>query len=291
MDKHTIGIVIGVSAFFLVLHIFGALLRRRLGERGRLWESIAYSITGTALTVYVAVLAYTRRSEDLFVAGLLFALTTCYLWQQVKPEKGSHAENSVADVDRLTKSRWLGYLLVTIVAFGLILGTQVVDCSYQGHSTVGNYAHEALFERDAKQLLSLVSHEEVEGNMLTETNLRKFIDDYVFRGNDQVTVAEVYPAGPDFPAAVSYWYRDYRMDGGEIKHIGIHVENKGNIINLIPLLLAGSQLHRDGDSEVSLADVIDRDIDILNATGIKGVYYDSAFKPWQEYAAALRIKQ
>ena len=291
MDKHTIGIVVGVSAFFLTLHIVGTLLQRRFGKRALVWENVAYSLAATAGAVYLAVMAYLRRSEDLFVACIFFAFAAGYLWAQVGRERkhcledGHEIKRDHREVRR--PNRWPALVLAP-AAFALLLGTCFVDCSYQGHSTVGRDAHEALLDRDAKRLLSLVSAEEVRGNGLTEENLRKFIDDYVFRGHDRVTVAEVYSAGPDFPAAVSYWYRDYRMDDGRVKHIGFHAEKEGHIINLVPLLLAGSQPHEDIDAQVSLAAVIDRDIDILNGTGIKGVYYDSTFKTWKEYAAALR---
>jgi hypothetical protein len=250
-----------------------------LGRRGVIWESVAYSLVASSVAVFLAAMAYLRRSEDLLVACALFAISSVYLWLEVFQQ--THPPNGQGSGNR----RRFVFVFLPLAALAL-LGSLLVDCSYDGHSKVGEEAHEALIARDADKLLSLVSPDEVKGNGLTAENLRRFIDNYVFRGSDTVVVERIYPAGPDFPAAVSYWYRDYRLKDGDVKHIGLHATKVGYIINIVPLLLDCGRKQRD----ISLADAIDRDAEILSATGIEGVYYDSKFETWHEYAATIRAK-
>ena len=162
---------------------------------------------------------------------------------------------------------------------------------YHGHSTVGRDAHEALLDRDAKALLAMVSPEEVKAGGITAANVQEFIDNYVFGGYKRVTVAEIYAPGPDFAAPTSHWYRDYRLDDGRIMNIGFYAKREGHVVHLIDNLLRGRLWLESPEANPTgsvFADSIERDIDILNATGIKGVYFAGKFRNWKDYAAFLR---
>ena len=79
----------GVSGFFLLLHILGVVLPSKYGERAYLWQGVAYAVTATTATVYLAITAYVRLSDDLLVATIFFTAATVYLWKQVGHERRS----------------------------------------------------------------------------------------------------------------------------------------------------------------------------------------------------------
>jgi hypothetical protein len=183
--------------------------------------------------------------------------------------------------------------LLAIVGVAFVYLAYWFSCEYHGHSTVGNDAHDALIARDAKALLSLVAPEEVKANKLTDDNLQRFIDDYLFRDVGKCVFGEQYNHGPDFPSSTSYLYRDYQVDDGRTMRVTFDATRSGEVVDLVQGLFgARVTLEIETGSLASewlaMAAMIDRDIDLLDDTGIKGVYLDGELVTWKEYAAYLR---
>jgi hypothetical protein len=191
------------------------------------------------------------------------------------------------------KQAWLRGILWTVGTAAFLYASYWFSCEYHGHSTVGRDAHEALVDRDGKRLLALVAPEEVKANRLTEENLQNFIDDYVFRGVSGVELGDRYHHSPDFPSSTSSLYRNYILGDGRTMDVSFIATRSGSIIYVVGSLFSaraylGETSGTLASDWITGAEAIDRDIDILNRTGIRGVYDDGAFLTWKEYAARLR---
>ena len=128
----------------------------------------------------------------------------------------------------------------TVACIGLLYGACVLYARNNDPEYVARAAHEPLMERDAEELLALATPEEVEALGLTEQNLQRFIDDYVFRGFSRVEFEGDYvDFAPESHSAGYSLSRKYRVDSTSTMTIYFSVNGQGSIKHLISSLFEG----------------------------------------------------
>ncbi len=163
-------------------------------------------------------------------------------------------------------------MVLTVLIFGTCL---YFAGKHRSPQEVAEAAHKALVDRDVKTLLSLTSPSEIDALGLTEQNLARFLNDYVLRG-----IKSIAPSGgpepleEDFPSVQFSLNRNYRTSDGRLLSFEFRAgESDGRVFvdGIVWSLFDGrASLERS-----RWADLIERDIERLNATGIKAVYWRS----------------
>ena len=179
-------------------------------------------------------------------------------------------------------------VLITIAWLGLLFGMCVCMDPRWKIERVAEEAHEAVTTRDAKALLALTSPGEIESLGLTEEKLDRLLNGYVLRDTGALTVAPHQEHFEnDFPSVQFAIQRDYlTSDGRPIRfHFSVMDRDDGKWVDDVVASLVYARASLEGKEMV---DLVERDVALLDATGIKGIYSGDMYLNWLNYVAEQR---